>query len=38
MKKMYAAKTVIDGLEDVKAGRTLDGETAIGDIRKKYGL
>ena len=38
MKKMYAAKTVIDGLEDVKAGRTLDDEPAIGDIRKKYGL
>lgn len=36
MQKIYEAKAIIDGLEDVKAGRTLDGEEAIGDIRRKY--
>jgi len=35
---MYEAKAVMEGLEDVKAGRTVDGDTAIGDIRNRYGL
>lgn len=38
MRKMYEAKAVMEGLEDVKAGRTVDGDTAIGDIRNRYGL
>ena len=38
MQKMYEAKAVMEGLEDVKAGRTVDGDTAIGDIRYRYGL
>jgi len=38
MQKMYEAKTIIEGLEDVKAGRTVDGEKAISDIRRKYGI
>ena len=38
MQKMYEAKAVMEGLEDVKAGRTVDGDTAIGDIRNRYGL
>lgn len=29
---------ILDGLEDVKAGRTVDGESAIRDVRKKYGI
>lgn len=37
-KKMYEAKTIMEGLEDVKAGRTVDGEKAISDIRRKYGI
>lgn len=38
MQKMYEAKNIIDGLEDVKTGRTIDGEKAIHDVRKKYGI
>lgn len=38
MQKMYEAKTVMEGLVDVKAGRTADGEKAISDIRSKYGI
>lgn len=38
MQKMYEAKNIMEGLEDVKAGRTVDGENAISDIRRKYGI
>ncbi len=38
MRKVYEAKAVIDGLEDVKAGRTVDAETALSSVRKKYGI
>ena len=36
MQKKQEAKAVIEGLEDVKAGRTVDGQKAIDDIRSKY--
>lgn len=35
---MYEAKTILDGLEDVKSGNTVDGDTAISNIRSKYGI
>jgi len=38
MRKVYEAKVIMDGLEDVKAGRTFDGDCAISDLRKKYGI
>lgn len=38
MQKMYEAKMIMEGLEDVRAGRTKDGETAINGMRKKYGI
>lgn len=38
MQKMYEAKTIREGLEDVKSGQTIDGEKAISDIRRKYGI
>ena len=38
MQKMYEAKIIMEGLEDVKAGQTVDGEKAISDIRRKYGI
>ena len=38
MQKMYEAKAVLQGLADVKAGRTVDGDTAISTLRSKYGL
>ncbi len=38
MYKMYEAKMIIDGLGDVQAGHTVDGNQAISDIRSKYGI
>ena len=38
MHKVYEAKTVMEGLDDVKAGRTADGEKTMLDIRRKYGI
>lgn len=38
MQKVYEARAIMDGLEDVKAGRTVYGESAISDVRKKYGI
>lgn len=38
MRKMYEAKTILDGLKDVKSGNTIDGDTAISNIRSKYGI
>lgn len=38
MQKMFEAKSIMEGLEDVKADRTLDGDTAISSIRSKYGI
>ena len=38
MKKMYEAKAIMEGLEDVKAERTVDGEKVLSDIRRKYGI
>lgn len=38
MKKMYEAKALIDGIADVDAGLVVDGDSAIRDIRKKYGI
>lgn len=38
MQKVYEAKAIIDGLEDVKAGRLVDPERALNGVRKKYGI
>ena len=38
MRKMDEATTILDGLEDVKSGNTVEGETAISKIRCKYGI
>ena len=38
MRKMYEAKTILDGLEDAKSGNTVDGDNAISNIRSKYGI
>lgn len=38
MRKMYEAKTILDGLEDAKSGNTVDGDIAIANIRSKYGI
>ena len=38
MKNIYEAKAVLEGLEDMRAGKFVDGDKAISDIRKKYGI
>ena len=38
MRKIYEAKSLITAIEDLEAGRTVDGDTAIADIRGKYGV
>ena len=38
MRKMDEAKTILDGLEDVKSGNTVDGDTAISNIKIKSGI
>ena len=32
------AKAVEEGLADIRAGKTVDGDTAISNIRSKYGI
>ena len=38
MRKMDDATTILDGLKDVKSGNTVEGDTAISNIRSKYGI
>ena len=38
MRKMYEAQALIAGMDDVKAGRVLDGDSAIKELRHKYGV
>ena len=38
MRKMYEAQALIAGMEDVEAGRTKDGVSALQNMREKYGL
>lgn len=38
MRKMNEAKTILDGLKDVKSENTVEGDAAISNIRNKYGI
>jgi PHD/YefM family antitoxin component YafN of YafNO toxin-antitoxin module len=38
MRKMYEAKMLIDGLKNVKDGKTKSGKEVINGIRSKYGI
>ena len=38
MQKMYEAKAIREGLDDVASGKILDGDEAINGIRGKYGI
>ena len=38
MQMIYEAKMIMEGLEDVQAGRIVDVEKVIADIREKYGI
>ncbi len=35
---MDEAKSILDGLEDAKSGNTVDGDSAISNIRSMYGI
>lgn len=38
MRKIHEAQTVIEGLDDIRASRVVDGDDAINSIRRKYDL
>ena len=38
MRKTDEAKTILDGLKDVKSENTVEGDAAISNIRNKYGI
>lgn len=38
MRKMYEAQALIAGLQDLESGQVRDGQTALDEIRQKYGL
>ena len=38
MQRMYEAKMVMEGLDDVREGRVVDGDAALSEIRSKYGI
>ena len=38
MQKMYEAKAIIEGLEDIKTDNIENGDTVFNDIRSKYGI
>lgn len=38
MRKMDEAKTILDGLKDVKSENTVEGDDAISNIRNKYSI
>lgn len=38
MRKMDEAKTILDGLKDVKSENTVEGDATISNIRNKYGI
>ena len=38
MRKMYEAQALLSGMQDVKAGRVVDGPSAVQNIREKYGI
>ena len=38
LQEMDEAQLILEGLDDVEAGRTVDGPTAMAELRKKYGL
>ena len=38
MRKIYEAQALTAAIEDLEAGRTVDGDTAISNVRRKYGV
>ena len=37
-KNGYGRLVILEGLEDAKSGNTVDGGTAISNVRSKYGI
>ena len=38
MRTIYEAQALTAAIEDLEAGRTVDGDTAISNVRRKYGV
>ena len=38
MKKIIEASVIIDGLNDIEAGKVTDGMSAVNEIKIKYGI
>lgn len=38
MRKMDEAKTILDGLKDVKYENTVEGDATISNIKRKYDI
>lgn len=38
MRKTDEAKTILDGLKDIKSENTVEGDAAISNIRNKYSI
>ena len=38
MQKMYEAKAVMEGIQDMKSGRIQDGDAVISSVRSRYGI
>lgn len=38
MQKMYETKVVMEGIQDMKDGQVQNGDTALDNIRSKYGI
>lgn len=38
LRKIFEAKDVLDGYQDLKTGKTADGDSVIQNIRSQYGL
>lgn len=38
MQKMYEAKMIMEGLEDVRNNQTIEGNQALESIKNKYGI
>lgn len=38
MQKICESRMITEGLDDIQNGRTVDGDTAISEIRRKYGI
>ena len=38
MRKIYEAQALTAAIEDLEAGCTVDGDTAISNVRRKYGV